>query len=86
MSTTPGLRKRRNTVNKAIARLVRRIASLERRAAEPTAFNVAQEIAKALSEQDRELKDFHYQLLDLSMNQMKKQWRKSRKSLITTTT
>ena len=65
MFTIPGLRKRRNTVNKSIARLVRRIASLEGKPIEPTAFDVAQEIAKALSEHDREFKDFHYQLLDL---------------------
>ena len=65
MSTVPGLRKRRNTVNKSIARLVRRIASLEGKATEPTAYDVAQETAKGMSEQDREFKDFHYQLLDL---------------------
>ena len=65
MSTIPDLRKRRNTVTKSIARLVRHIASLEGKATEPMAFDVTQEIAKGLSEQDCEFKDFHYQLLDL---------------------
>ena len=77
------LRKRRNAVNKSIARLLRCIASLEGKATEPTAFIVVQEIAKGLSEQDREFKEFYYQLLDLIDESDEAALEKSRRSLMT---
>ena len=65
MSTAPDVRKRRGTVRGSITRLVNRLSVLEGKAAEPTTFDLAQDLAKRLSELDQEFRRHHYQLLDL---------------------
>ena len=65
MSTLSGLKKRRSTTTKSIARLVRRLSNLEGKEVQPSTYNIAQEIARGLAEHDQEFKEFHYQMLDL---------------------
>ena len=65
MSTASGVRKRRGTVRSSITRLLNRLAALEGKAAEPSTFDLAQDMAKRLSELDREFRKHHDQLIDL---------------------
>ena len=65
MSTASGVRKRRGTVHSSITRLLNRLAALEGKAAEPSTFDLAQDVAKRLGELDQELRKHHDQLLDL---------------------
>ena len=62
MSTVSSARKRRGTIRSSITRLLRRLSDLEGRAAEPTTFDLAQDVARRLDELD---KDFRAQVLDL---------------------
>ena len=64
-TTAPGVRKRRGTVRSSITRLVNRLSALERKAAEPTTFDLAQDLAKRLRELDQDFRKYHYELLDL---------------------
>ena len=65
MSTASGVRKRRGTVRSSITRLLNRLAALECKAAEPSTFDFAQDVAKRLSELTQEFRKHHDQLLDL---------------------
>ena len=65
MSTASDVRKRRGTVCSSITRLLNCLAALEGKAAEPSTFDLAQDMAKRLGELDQEFRKHHDQLLDL---------------------
>ena len=62
MSNLQNALKRRTTITNSIARLVRR---LESQAAEAMTFDLTGELARELTEHDREFKQQHYQIIDL---------------------
>jgi hypothetical protein len=65
MSTVSGARKRRGTIRSSITRLINRLTILEGKTAEPSTFDLAQDMVIKLSDLDKDFRAHHFQLLDL---------------------